>query len=292
MNNETTYFNSDNDYLSFYGIDSHKLSDYKQEKLGHKTVVHVFEPSNRPNKTVLLIHGYFDHTGSFKNVINHFLHLNYRVIGYDLEGHGLSSGERGVIGDFSEYVTTLQMVLRYCEISMFWPNIVIGHSTGAAIITEYLLKARGRFEKIIYLAPLVRVANWHYTLSASKIVPKFKRSLVRKFAENSSDVEFLTFAKNDPLQCRFISIPWVLAMINWNQKVEELPPSTQEIYIIQGTLDKTVDWKYNVQFLCKKFPFSQIALIDNGRHQIMNEDKLIKSIMFKLIDNYLQRANS
>lgn len=96
----------------------------------------------------------------------------------------------------------------------------------------------------------------------------------------------MDFAKKDPLQCRNISVPWVLAMVEWNKKVEELPPSTQEIYIIQGTMDKTVDWRYNVDFLRKKFPFSQIALVTDARHQIMNEEVKIRNVVFRLIEKY------
>lgn len=278
-------FNCPNDYLDFYEIDQGKLSNYKQEKLEGKTNIHIFEPMTA-KKTVLLIHGYFDHTGSLKNVINYFLSLDYRVVSYDLEGHGLSSGARGEIHDFEDYVQSFRKVLAFSEERGFYPNMVIAHSTGAAICTQFLLQYRGRFEKVIFLAPLVRAANWLYILVSSKVVPKFKKQLTRKFVKNSGDNDYLTFAKNDPLQCRFISIPWVLAMINWNKKVEELSPSTQEVYIIQGTLDETVEWKYNLAFLRRKFPFAQIALVSEGRHQIINDSPIIKRTVFNLIENY------
>jgi alpha-beta hydrolase superfamily lysophospholipase len=278
-------FNRPNDYLSFYGIDLGEVSNYKIEKLEGKTIIHIFEPKI-VQKTVLLIHGYFDHTGSFKNIINYFLSSNYRVIGYDLEGHGLSKGNRGEIHDFNDYVQTFQKVITFCKERDVYPNKVIAHSTGAAICTQYLLQCRGRFEKVIYLAPLVRAANWYYILACSKVVPFLKQKLTRTFAKNSGDDDYLTFVKNDPLQCTYISVPWVLAMINWNKKVEALSPSTQEIYIIQGTLDETVEWKYNVAFLRKKFPFAQIALVQEGRHQIMNDSPMVKKIVFSLIEKY------
>lgn len=277
--------NCPNEYLSFYGIDQSLLSNYKRKKIDNKTMMQIFEPA-MTTKTVLLIHGYFDHTGSLKNVINHFLSLDYRVVGYDLEGHGLSNGSRGEIHDFDDYVQVFRKVIAFCEESDFFPNIIIAHSTGAAICTQYILQYRGRFEKVIYLAPLVRSANWLYILASSKVVPYFRQKLTRKFAKNSGDTNYLAFAKNDPLQCRYISIPWVLAMINWNKKVEAHLPSTQEIYIIQGTLDETVDWKYNVSFLRKKFPFAQIALVNEGRHQIINDSPRIKKIVFDLIEKY------
>ncbi|RXI97832.1 alpha/beta hydrolase [Anaerobacillus alkaliphilus] len=286
MNENIKVFNNPNEYLSFYGINTGLSFYYQKERLEEKTCIHIFEPASSTEKTVLLIHGYFDHTGSFKHVINHFLACGYRVIGYDLEGHGLSAGKRGEIQSFNDYVQAFRGVLSFCKQKDYYPNIVIAHSTGAAICTQYLLQYRDNFEKVIYLAPLVRAANWYYVVASSKVVPKFKQELTRKFAENSGDQSYLEFAKKDPLQCRNISVPWVLAMIEWNKKVEELPPSTQDIYIIQGTNDKTVDWKYNCETLRRKFPFAQIALVTDGRHQIMNEEPIIKNLIIHLIEKY------
>ncbi|MCT8137952.1 alpha/beta fold hydrolase [Anaerobacillus sp. CMMVII] len=110
----TDIFKTLNEFLAFYGIDESKLSSYTQERLEEKTNVHIFEPP-KPTKTVLLIHGYFDHSGSFKNVINYFLSLNYRVVSYDLEGHGLSNGNRGEIHDFDDYVQEFRKVLAFVK---------------------------------------------------------------------------------------------------------------------------------------------------------------------------------
>ncbi|OIJ11180.1 hypothetical protein BKP37_16110 [Anaerobacillus alkalilacustris] len=276
-------------YISFYGIDKQLLNDYKVEKIkegNEETAVHVFEPVSVKG-TVLLIHGYFDHTGSLKNMINFFLKKQWRVISYDLQGHGLSSGNRGEISDFIQYVETLKKVLTYCQQSQYKINSVIAHSTGAAIISYFLLQSKASFEKVIFLAPLVRPTKWRFILAASKIVPYFKSKLNRKFKINSGDNNYLDFVKKDPLQSKYISIKWVKALIKWNQKVEELSPSTQDLYVIQGTLDQTVDWKYNVSYLKKKFPKCQVAIVEGCRHQIINDHQTIKNKVFKIIEKQI-----
>lgn len=278
---------SEHEYLSFYGIDETNLSNYKRVKLTKRsieTTIHVFEPS-KINKTVLLIHGYFDHTGSLKNLINFFLAKDWRVISYDLQGHGLSTGNRGEIKDFQEYVQMFQSVLVFCEEQGVFPNSVVAHSTGAAICTDFLLeKSQSPFEKVIYLAPLVRTSNWQFIITGAKIIPFFIRKLTRRFRTNSGDKEYLKFVRNDPLQSKFISIPWVLALINWDKKIKQRGPSTTDLLVIQGTDDATVDWKYNLPFLKKKFPSSKLVIIDDGKHQLANDCIKIRKVIFNLIE--------
>lgn len=280
------------EYLTFYGIDKTYVNRYYIEKLKkdeEETVIHIFEPPVI-NNTVLLIHGYFDHTGGMKNIINEFLSIGWRVISYDLYGHGLSTGPRAEINDFENYVKTLQAVLNFCKNANYYPHTVIAHSTGAAICTHFLLQSKCKFEKVIFLAPLVRPMEWSKILVASKFVPRFTNKLKRKFKENSSDREYLAFVKNDPLQCHFISIKWVLALIKWNKKVEAFSASTQDLYIIQGTIDETVDWKFNLPFLKKKFPNIQVAIIEKASHQLMNEHLKIRNIVITLIKNQLNKG--
>lgn len=279
-------------YLDYYEINREYLSQYKEEKIEEgtqQTVLHIFEPASI-TKTILLVHGYFDHTGGLKNLINHFLSKGWCVLSYDLAGHGLSSGKRAEINDFTDYVNTLKKVLSYSKDNKCYPSVVLAHSTGTAICTHFLLQSQQKFEKVIYLAPLVRASKWWSILAASKFVPFFTKRLKRKFKVNSGDDQYLSFVKNDPLQCRYISIHWVLALIKWNKKVEALSTSTQKLYIIQGTDDHTVDWKYNISFLQKKFTDCQIAIIENGRHQLMNDHPSIKLHLLKMIDDYIDEV--
>ena len=61
--------------------------------------------------TAIVVHGYTDHTGLFNHLIQELLDRQLTVVCFDLQGHGLSSGDYGDIADFADYVTVLESVM-------------------------------------------------------------------------------------------------------------------------------------------------------------------------------------
>ena len=76
----------------------------------YKLAVHYWHQPNASSNLVLL-HGYFDHTGIFDKLIAWGLSRNCNVLIFDLPGHGLSSGEPAVIDDFADYSCAIRDVL-------------------------------------------------------------------------------------------------------------------------------------------------------------------------------------
>jgi len=50
----------------------------------------------------------------------------------------------------------------------------------------------------------------------------------------------------------------------------------------------TVDWKYNLKFIKKKFNNTDISLITNDDHQLINESLPIRAETFNLIVDYIK----
>lgn len=99
-------------YLNYYGFQLEKL-DYHFgtiEVNGIQIMVQMFSPE-RSLGTVLLLHGYLDHVGILKNMIQYLNNHQYQVISYDLQGHGLSEGEKASVHCFSDYVLTLEKLI-------------------------------------------------------------------------------------------------------------------------------------------------------------------------------------
>jgi alpha-beta hydrolase superfamily lysophospholipase len=56
-----------------------------------------------PRSVALIVHGYAEHCGRYREVA-HVLHATgCAVLAFDLRGHGRSTGKRGHVGSFREY---------------------------------------------------------------------------------------------------------------------------------------------------------------------------------------------
>lgn len=279
-------------YLNYYGFQLEKL-DYHFgtiEVNGIQIMVQMFSPE-RSLGTVLLLHGYLDHVGILKNMIQYLNNHQYQVISYDLQGHGLSEGEKASVHCFSDYVLTLEKLIQKARSEISGPFYGIGHSTGGAILINHALKREETpFEKVALIAPLIRSNFWTLSKAGSYLMRPFPfiKEISRHFRENSSDEQFLEFIKKDPLQTKAIPINWLNSLIHWNKEIQTYSPSNMETLLVQGMEDTTVDWEYNLDFIKNKFHHLHITLIENGRHQLFNESPEIRSEVFRNIGSFFK----
>ncbi len=280
-------------YFQYYGIHFENVNHFfgSFNSCGKVIASHIFIPDN-PRGTVFLVHGYYDHTGMMKNLIRFCLNKQFAVAVYDLPGHGLSGGKRVTINDFSEYVTVLDDFIRICQNHLPEPFHSISHSTGSAVVFDYLNNTSNQvFTKIIFLAPLVRSSYWKLSKIGYFLVRLFCENVPRKFNNNSSDTVFLEFVRKDPLQSKYVSLKFVGALFMWNKLIKDYSIMTKPVLVIQGNLDKVIEWKYNIRFLKKKIKPVNIKLINNARHHLVNENRLIRSDVFNSIDEYFTSSN-
>lgn len=282
-------------YVRYYGLDfpnhsgglDHGFGYF--QAAGYTLAVHTWRPP-RPRGTVLVCHGYFDHVGLFVHVIGRALELGYAVIAYDLPGHGLSSGPRAEIDDFSVYQTVLNHCLAEAVPHFPGPWHTIAQSTGGAIIMEYLLRhgERAIFQESILLAPLVRPYKWNTVRWLHALVKPFTRSIKRVFTVNSGDPDFLDFLENrDPLQPRRLPACWVTALKKWLPVFTALPSVALSPVVIQGDRDETVDWPYNLRVIEEKFAAPEVHILEGARHQLANEERALRRRVLNIIDRHL-----
>lgn len=280
-------------YFDFYGINingaRHSFGYFTS--LSRRISAHVYVPQTSKKGALFLLHGYLDHSGTLKPLIRAALSRGFCVAVFDLPGHGLSSGELGAIDDFNEYVKTLDDFVALCSPWLPRPYYLVGHSTGCAIGFEYLQqkKEEAIFEKIVFLAPLVRNANWRLSKFGIAVSRLFRKTIPRKYRDNSSDAQFLAFVRNDPLQGKRLSIKFLDALHAWEKRARRYPPVSGSVLLIQGTGDEIVDWQYNLAFLRTKIKGVIVELIDDAKHQLVNESQAIRNQVFDMIFDYLGR---
>ncbi len=243
----------------------------------------------RQKGCVFLVHGYYDHLGLYHHLVAHCLHQGYGVFGFDLPGHGLSTGDEAGIDSFCEYTEAVFACFDQVQNLIQEPWVALGQSTGGAIFMELLLGDRkSPFTTHILFCPLLYTMNWRWSRLIFYVLRRFLPAIKRTFAENSHDKDFLNFLRHkDPLQSRKLPVSWVSAMINYIQRFESAKQSETPLHIIQGTGDTTVDWPRNLPLVTKKFPQSAIYKIEDARHHLVNESEEYRSKVFEKVSEIL-----
>ncbi|MBU0902099.1 MAG: alpha/beta hydrolase [Gammaproteobacteria bacterium] len=245
----------------------------------------------QPRATLVLLHGYYDHVGLYRHVIEWALGKGFAVLACDLPGHGLSSGARASIGDFAEYQTVLRALLaEAAELALPPPWHLCGQSTGGAILIDYLLTGEpvAQIGETILLAPLVRPRAWGWSQLSYRVMRHFVSEIPRRFSVNSSDAAFIEFVHHhDPLQPRNLPTAWVGALSRWVPHIEAAPRSTRSPLIVQGEADMTVAWRHNLKVLQDKFAAPQILRMPEAGHHLANEAPALRQRYFDFLSQRL-----
>ena len=283
------------EYFRFYGLDFENQFQGLQHFFGYfqsgeiMLAGHIYEPAEY-KATVIIAHGFFDHCGQMNHLIEHLLNEGFAVAAFDFPGHGLSGGERAAIDDFAQYSRALVDFAGEVKARLDGSIHFVGHSTGGAAMIDYLLTAEDSiFDKVVLAAPLVHCAGWE--LSKVSMLDKLElvKHIPRVFRNNSTDKAFLDFVKNeDTLHSRELPLKWVCALHSWNEKIAGLDSCDRAVMVLQGAADKTVDWRYNVKFLKDKFTLIKINMVENARHELLNESVEIREDVFFQITHYLE----
>ena len=205
----------------------------------------------------------------------------------------MSDGSPASIQNFDHYQHVLLAVYQYVKHANQLPKpwVGIGQSTGGAIWMHHLLEyAQKRqdpiVDRVLLLSPLIRPAKtawWHNPVGLG-IIRRIRRQVPRHFRRNNHNPEFLRFVRlKDPLQPRMMGMDWILAMSKWMFEMEERPPCRIPVWLAQGALDQTVDWRYNIEFIRRKFRLQTLLMLEEGSHQLINERADIRAALTGLI---------
>lgn len=284
-------------YQRFYGLDRLGLERPLRSWLGrmdvggYEIVGQTWIPQ-QPVATLFLMHGFYDHMGLFRHLIEWALSMDFAVISCDLPGHGLSSGSRASIDDFAEYQVVLQRLFEEAAgLQLPQPWHLCGQSTGGAILIDHLLNhgvespAQGQ---VILLAPLVRPRAWGWSKFSYYLLKPFVTGIARRFSENSNAPAFLPFLLADPLQPRRLPTAWVGALGRWITRIESAPTSLRSPIIIQGEADMTVDWSHNLVVLNEKFSQPRILMLRDARHHLANELPVLRAQYFAFVEGAMR----
>jgi hypothetical protein len=191
-------------YQRFYGLDfstRNVRSGLGRFEVDGYEVVSQFWWPERAKATLFVFHGFYDHTGLYRHVIEWALDQGFAVIACDLPGHGLSSGERASIRISLSTRTPCRAVRG---------AIPGAAATVAPVRAKHRRRHRDRScaqsgasspaqGQVILLAPLVRPRAWGWSKFSYYLLKPFVKGIARRFSENSNDPNFCRSCR--PIRC-------------------------------------------------------------------------------------------
>ncbi len=128
----------------------------------------------RRRATVLLLHGFGDHSGRYPEVAAWLADRGLAVYALDQRGHGRSPGKRGHISRFAQFLSDVAALRRLAAAEDGGPQLLLGHSFGGFVVLRYLETGPEGLAGAIVSSP---------HLAAAMRAPVWKRGLARALGE-------------------------------------------------------------------------------------------------------------
>ncbi|CAM3738750.1 alpha/beta hydrolase [Alkalicoccus chagannorensis] len=271
-------------YLDYYGIRSDKSDEVKAGWLFEDKVpvfLQSFIIQDAPS--ILIVHGYLDHSGGLSRTINFLLQEGYSVHAMDLPGHGLSGGTAGQIDAFGSYAAAVRTVRQ----ALPKVDAAVGHSTGAGVLFQAAGTGFADIPALVMGAPLFEPYKWNIVRRAVKCTRTFRESSRRPFKRNTEDKAYNQFVKQDPLQVQHLHAGWMQALEHWQVQMQASGSVELPVLMLQGARDTTVDWKRNAAFFREKCPNMKAVLYHEAGHQLFNERRAVRRLVEKEMADHL-----
>lgn len=165
----------------------------------------------RPRGSLILLHGFGDHSGRFGEVAPWFAARGVGVWALDQRGHGRSPGKRGHVSRFAQFVSDVAALRKLVAGEETAPQLLMGHSVGGTIVLRYLETAPENLAGAIVSSPFLtaqmRVPGWRRALAhvLVDVLPGVPVAMGLDLAHLSTDPRVGQAAKSDPLYHRVMT---------------------------------------------------------------------------------------
>jgi alpha-beta hydrolase superfamily lysophospholipase len=136
---------------------------------GLEIFAQLWQPASKARAVVCLVHGLGEHSGRYAHVAEALGQAGYALLGFDLRGHGRSSGQRGYTPSYKALLDDIGRLIdeagqRFPQ----RPRFLYGHSMGGGQVLNYALRRWPPIAGVISASPWLRTAfkppAWKVTL--------------------------------------------------------------------------------------------------------------------------------
>jgi acylglycerol lipase len=134
------------------------IEDFFSASDGLRLAERRWNPGGAPRATVILVHGFTEHSGRYASTAAALNHCGYAVAASDLRGHGKSAGSRCFVRTFDDYIDDLECFYqRIGHGAGEKPVFVLGHSLGGLIAVLWSVRYRPKLNGLLLSGPALQV---------------------------------------------------------------------------------------------------------------------------------------
>ena len=245
-------------------------------------IANFFEYSQNSNFGVVIIHGLAEHKGRYKEFIRQLLNNNISVFAMDIRGHGESTGRRGDVKYFKNYLSDLHAFIS--QIKEKHPELklaIFGHSLGGLIASAYACEYN-TIDMLILSSPVLKVPAG---LKILKFIPYRWLGWMKIKKIHSESRKMLERSRNDPLSCHYFSLRLVGNMFidGVEYVMKRIKNINASVLMLGGGLDPLVNSGFFEEVL-EEFGSEDktVRIYENKRHRMVqneNRDEIIAEIV-------------
>lgn len=240
----------------------------------------VFLPAGKPKAVALMVHGYAEHCGRYREVANVLVAQGLAVLGYDYRGHGRASGRRGHIEAWSDYHDDLDAALAQARaLAPGAPVMLVAHSNGSLITLRALTDPARRPDVVgavvsspfLALRLQVPAAKIWLGKAMSRIYPAFSQKNALRVEDLTSDPEKQAARTADTLCHDVASARWFTEAMSAQTHVRNQAANitVPTLWVIGGD-DPIADPAVS-EPLAHKVHGAEVHLLRGFKHEVWNE---------------------
>lgn len=261
------------------------ISEVRNISLRDGETLHAQVIENGSPVWLVVTHGLGEHGGRHQ----HFFELYsqyFNILIYDLRGHGKSSGKRGWVDKFEDFIDDLDEVINYLKKEFNMNRYVLfGHSMGGLVTASYMQKRAAANlypEKVILSSPAVaasgvfgtffKLTPFSFTRFLANFPVTFPLGGILDIKKLSHDVLVYEDYVKDPLNILNIHTHLFFQLIQEAREVFSKPLNvTCDLCVCIGTGDVLVGQAEVVNYFSKVEKNANLCVVENGYHELHKE---------------------
>ena len=250
-----------------------------------------------PKAVIQLVHGGFEHSGRYQNVVNALIPGGFVIYANDHRGHGKSEGLRNYVDSFDQFIEDEKLfydIIRNEHADL--PIFMLGHSLGSFIAIYFTGKYEHLLEGLILsgtgTSPGKGTSGFLKLVvkAFSKIAPKMKFNPRIDAQFLSHDPEVVKNYKNDPLvSAGKITARLGYEMVECLNNLKAVVSKFKINLLVQcGSEDKLMTGNDELNNLLTMHD-KTIKIYEGLYHEVYNEIEKERSIVLTDLRNWLNR---